>query len=231
MALIQFSSLVSAISGSIGGITFSKNRAGSVAKQRVTGHVAMKSKQSFALSLSALITSFWSQLPAGYKTEWNTYAATYPYTDRFGRVKTLTGMQYFKMIASNGYYTYGSFYTTPSVYITPPALPSFTVTLTTSDIIITFSTPIDLATTRLILFSSAPTKSIATTNRGSYSISSLAGVSYASSFSVKTQWEKAHGLNWVSIANLGHFNINIMLIPIQYTTLVSGLAVASNGSI
>ena len=231
MALLQLGSLFANLKGSIGGTTFSRNHAGVVAKSRLQGKKSMSSRQSLALSVSAQLTNLWTTLPTFLKLDWNTLAATYPYTDRFGIVKPLTGFQYFKMLASNNYFAGGSIAVDEFTYISPPALPSYTVTLTDSDIVITFSTPIDLTTTRLLLYASKPTKSLAKTNRGAYIYLPLVGLDYSSSFSIKTRWESVTGLNWASIANSGHFLINVILVPVQFTTGLSGLAVTANGSI
>ena len=229
MATIQLSSIVTDIKGSIGGTTFSRNRSGLTAKSKIVGKKSTTTKQQIQLQNNAQSLNAWSALSLTQKQVWNDYASIHTKTNRYGKVKNLTGFNWFKSIFNAWYYMYGTGTTVPPAYSYPAFLPSFTVTANNTDIIITWSTPIDTSLVDIFIYSSSPTRATASRTRGLYRLTSKGSVDYSSSFSILTGYENAHNIIWSSISSSGTFNLNILIFAISKSSGITGTAVTSVG--
>lgn len=86
---------VSAVSGSIGGTTFSRNRGGQYTRARA---VPITSTTTFAIAAKARLataSSSWQGLTAGERTAWAFWANANPSINTLGNSITLTGQQAF----------------------------------------------------------------------------------------------------------------------------------------
>ena len=231
MALIQLGPLISGIKGSIGGTTFSAIRAGIIAKPRLVGKRDISQKQRITLNESIAVTNQWNNLSASNKVLWNDYAVLNDFTDRYGVVKTLTGYNFFKLINTASFFVNGSYLSVPPAHAIPTALSSFTVATTSTDIIITPSLSIDPVTTGLEVFTTAPIKNTSVFKRGSYRLTPIGTIDYSVPFSIKTPWENTHNLDYISAYNGAEFNINVMLVPIDKSSFVTGAAQSAIGTV
>lgn len=230
MALVQTSSLISSIKGSVGGTTFSVNRAGLVAKKRLTGKKSITSQQRAALNTSMAATHAWNALTFSQKGVFNAYALANEYTDRYGTVKPLTGYQWFKQLSQTSAFFTGNQLTAPPAYAIPAALPSFTVDMISDNISINWSVPIDPGDVYIYLYATAPTRGKAALQRGSYRFLDVRSLDVTSSFSILAQWNEAFGLTYESMTSGAAFNINVLIYAIDRTSFNSGIAVSATGT-
>lgn len=105
MALLKLSAPASAISGTIGGVTYSRNKAGTYAKQWGKGSQPDTSWQSGQRSIVSSWPPAWSLLSNLQRAAWDSLAADPPETDydRFGTVVLLSGYQWFVRISTRQY--------------------------------------------------------------------------------------------------------------------------------
>lgn len=90
------SAFAGTMSGSLGGMTASRNRGGQYLRQRVVPTNPDTSPQSLVRSYLAAAVDYWSNsLDAAERLAWTTYAANVPTTDTLGNVLVLTGQQMF----------------------------------------------------------------------------------------------------------------------------------------
>ncbi len=95
MAIIRTSSIVAAISGSVGGVTFANAKRGLVARHR-PNHTRSQSESTLnARAKFARITQTWTTLTTEQRTAWNAIASSLPTTNRLGVSSTPTGFAYF----------------------------------------------------------------------------------------------------------------------------------------
>lgn len=231
MASIELGPLITDIHGSIGGTTFSKNPSGRIARTRSVGKRSLTIKQSISLHQNIAITNIWTGLNNTLKEDWNTFASLYTFSDRYGKVKTLSGFNWFVMINSNYFYVTGLYTVAPFTYLVPFSLPSFNVILTTTDMSILFSTPINQLTTEILVFTSIPTTSNAKYNRSQYRLTTVLPPVHDSLFSFKDAWESTHKLPWTSLNYNGNFNISVLIVPISLTSYMTGLGQTNSGII
>jgi hypothetical protein len=230
MALVQTSSLISSIKGSVGGTTFSMNRAGLVAKSRLTGKKSMTSQQRTALNTSMAATHAWNELTFSQKGVFNAYALANEYTDRYGVVKPLTGYQWFKQLSQTSAYFTGNQLTAPPAYAVPAALPGFSLNLIADNITVVWDTPIDVANLYIYLYATPPVRAKSALQRGSYRFLDVRSLDVETSFSILTQWNDAFGLTYESITSGANFYINVLIYAIERTSFNSGIAVTETGS-
>lgn len=230
MAIIQLGSLISNIKGSIGGVTFSNVRGGTVAKSRLTGKRIPTTSQSNALNNSKIITNAWNNLTAEQKQVFNDYALANEFTDRYGNTKSITGYAWFKMLCWASYFLDATLLTSPPAYSTPAALPALTVVCDVDSIVCTWATSINTATTGLLFYTSPPVRQGAGLVRGSLRLTDISSLDYSSSFNITTAWQNAHGLVWENLTVLGVFNIFVFAVPVKLASWVTGLGVSGVGN-
>lgn len=95
MARVLFGGGVTAVRGSIGGLTFQGNTSGNIIRSRPHTSKASTIRQTVAhAALSALLYE-WQQISTSQRDNWNTYAATWTKINKFGQTKKLTGANWF----------------------------------------------------------------------------------------------------------------------------------------
>lgn len=229
MALIQLGPLISSIKGSIGGITFSAIRAGTIVKSRLTGRKSKTQKQGISLNDSIANINQWNNLQNDDKEVWNQYAEINTLVDRYGITKILTGFNWFMLLNTSSVFLGDGFLVLPPEHQIPEAMPSYIVDALPNDLIVTTSIPINTITTGINLFTSSPQRSNALFNRGAFRLTDISGIDVSVPFSIKTAWELTHGLNYENTIANAIFNINTMIVPIDKTSYVTGTAQTANG--
>jgi len=90
MAIFQPSALISAVSGRIGGVEFSKGRAGSVVKSKRRNRLTLSERQTAATSILSSFTYWWNAATTETRNAWATYAKIVPVKNRFNQAITMT---------------------------------------------------------------------------------------------------------------------------------------------
>ncbi len=93
MALLKFSAIVNDVRGSIGGVTFSRNGSGAVARARVKPVNPNTALQSIARAIFSAVTALWNHggLTEVQREAWRTYAKNVPWLNKLGETITLNG--------------------------------------------------------------------------------------------------------------------------------------------
>jgi len=119
MARIKYSGLVDNIRGSIGGTTFQNNKHGYTIKRKPNmvhprSPLQNARKASFVAAVKA-----WQQLSSAQRTDWNTWASTYPQYAKFNPTSQLTGYEVF--VRNHSYiYMIGETPITAPAYVVNP---------------------------------------------------------------------------------------------------------------
>lgn len=230
MALIQVGSLISNIKGSVGGTTFSNNRAGTVAKKRLVGKRLPNTKQASALNQSVATTVAWNALTSAQQTVFNDYALANVYTSRYGQVKVLTGYQWYKQLSQSSFYFTGTQLTVPPTYSIPSALPTFSVLLGSDTISVEWSIPIDTSDIFIYVYATPFVRSQARVQRGAYRLLDMTGVDVSSSFQITLAWNNAFGLPYYPSVIGARVNISVLIFAVKKSSFNSGIAQTAFGS-
>ena len=98
MARIKLGTTIAGISGTIGGVTFSRNKSGPYAKGWARGPHTVTQLQSQTRTAFSAISQGWSTLTAGQRVDWDDWAAlpAQEQYDVFGDPYYLSGFQWFR---------------------------------------------------------------------------------------------------------------------------------------
>lgn len=91
MAKIKLGALAQDARGSLAGTTFTKNRFGAVARQKVSPVQPRTARQLEQRSTFSANSRGWRALTDAQRAQWNVYATNHPITDVFGDSQTLGG--------------------------------------------------------------------------------------------------------------------------------------------
>ena len=100
MAKVKFGSLATDARGSMGGMTFTKNRYGAVARTKVSPVQPRTALQTQRRNLFTVLSKAWRALSPIQRAAWNTWAASNPISDVFGDSKILSGNAAFQRVAN-----------------------------------------------------------------------------------------------------------------------------------
>ena len=101
MALIKYSALVSGMSGKLNGSVAARNKGGNYLRNKTTPVNGQTTFQQNARARFGGMSSNFRQLVADNVTAWNAAAANFPYTNIFGDVSYLNGLQLFTKLNTN----------------------------------------------------------------------------------------------------------------------------------
>lgn len=101
MALIKLGAFVTEVSGKVGGSIFSRNKGGAYVKNRVVPLNPDTNFQSAVRAIFASISQAWSGLTQNQITAWNNAVGDFPYQNRLGEKKTLSGKALFQRLNDN----------------------------------------------------------------------------------------------------------------------------------
>lgn len=126
MALIRTSSVVAAISGSIGGVNFVSGKSAPIARRRAyhkpTPSEAITTQQAYFVNA----TRAWRALTNRQRAAWRAVARDLPRTNRLGQTSALSGYAYFLKVAISALRLWGWQIQDPPELIPSPTLTTFT---------------------------------------------------------------------------------------------------------
>jgi len=231
MALITPSVLFDNIRGSIGGTTFSRSRAGLVAKRKPNGRKSYTNKQANVLKVQIYITGQWQYLTTVQQALWNAYADLYLQVDRFGTSKRLSGFNWFVHM-NNLKYTYSStILSVPPARVSAVVIDPFTLNLDNTTIGITFDAPINYAENLLFLFATLPNQLSRTTNRGKLRLIKTIDNAAFTTLDLTVDYNNAFGIDYASIANNSNFKLQLCMYSVNKISWMNSISLCSNSQL
>lgn len=214
MAKVQYGSIITDMSGSIGGITFQKNRSGSIARLRSGTRKNTTPKQSEAHALHTALIREFSLLTLPEKQAWDLFADANPKTDKFGTERVLTGQNMFESL--NYWYLRFGFplLKAPPIITLPTPVPTYNILLDTTQIGIEFAPPFEPASNSLIIFTTPPTNRVTQSMRPLWRFTIADASPSYSIIDFTTQWEEAHGIDHPAGGTGGNYNIGVLVMTI-----------------
>ena len=229
MAIIQLGELISNIRGSIGGVTFSKNRAGQIAKKRSAGRKSYSNNQANELKYQAYVSRQWQILTLTNKNLWNSYALLYPSTDRYGTVKSLSGFNYFCKVNNLNYKLNNLIMLTPPERVAPAVISSFDILATNNTLKIKFPDAINYDDNTMFIFASLPSQTTSSKNRGKIRLVSILTNPIGEEFDITADWELYFKTSYSKIASKGKFLIHACIYLVSNLSFENGIQICSVG--
>lgn len=101
MALIKLTAIVDNISGKLNGTVFSKNKGGHYMRSKSMPSNPKTSFQSAVRARFGAIAQLWGALTEAQRNAWRAMASEYPYTNRLGDTKILSGFALHQKLNTN----------------------------------------------------------------------------------------------------------------------------------
>jgi len=163
MARVTYGPLVTAVKGSIGGITFQNNSSGAIIRSRPRPTRSSTNKQTSSHAFFAEYLHQYQLLSLTEKQAWNTYATTWSKINKFGQSKILTGQNWFQSINYWRVQMDLSILSDPPTHLLPASPPSFEIVFTDESINLNLTSSFNFTENSLILWSTIPTRRTKTT--------------------------------------------------------------------
>lgn len=215
MARVQFAAPVSSIKGSIGGWTFQKNRSGNIIRLRGQASKQSTTKQTAAHELHQKFLQQFQKLGLPSKQLWDTFATTFPKTNKFGEDKVLTGQNWFESINQNRELINETILQIPPDHIIPVGVPATSLIIDSTSIKLDIATGTDLTDTAFIIRSTFPQTRTTTSLRSALRLTKIIEVAAPGIIDITSDWEAAHLLNYPPSATAACFTIAIMIQTLQ----------------
>jgi len=220
MAVILPGAIISDLRGSIGGVSFHQGRAGIIASKRSSQTKAKTVQQSEIQEIFIAALMNYQALTNTQKNLWNDYAVAYPHTNKFGQQRILTGQNYFFALNYYRFYVGESLFQEPPARVLPPATGNYSVTLSSTQIIVTFDTAFNPTNGGIIIFATIPTTTITTSHRSQWRIIYGSAIPPFTTIDLTADYNTKFGIDYGTIAANGTFNIGIMILNFN---LLSGV--------
>jgi len=203
------------IFGSIGGLTFQRNRSGKIVRMRPTvGKKSTSKQQSAHLTHNNLLRG-WQLLTNAEKDLWNTYALTWVKVNKFGQDKSLTGQNWYESLNYFRTLLSLSLFTSPPAHDLPTSPPTFEILLSDSSIEINFTSAHDYADSPVIVWVTVPTRKISNSINQIRKYALIIDSAPADPLDITSEWETATGIPWSPLVAFPNANIFVCLESVK----------------
>lgn len=232
MARIQLGALITDIAGSIGGYTFQTNRSGRIIRSRGGTFKNSTPKQTIQQANHTTIISEWQSLSLADRDLWNLFSLANTKTDKFGTVRTLTGLNWFEAINSTRKCFNLSILLTPPVHSLPVAPPVYDFTAGATTLEIDFNPPFAPVDTGLKIWTTPPLTTITNSLRSQYRLTKVIQSGPYDVIDITADWISTHNVPYPPSSQTFCFTIGVM---IQSCLLPNGICsvgvtnIADNG--
>ncbi len=218
MARVTYGSVITALNGSIGGITFQSNRSGNIARQRPSTYKSVSPAQNhYNLRLSAFVNKF-NQLSGIQKQLWNVYGDTYTQIDKWNKEKTLSGFNWYFLLNSNLDLLNGSSLTVPNGYTTPVTPGSFYCKPYSAGIYLYWDTSQLQENAGTFIFTTGPINRLTTSFRRNLRLTKVITDTNFEWINITSDWEATHNLTYPPATNLDRFSVGVAVLFVHALT-------------
>ena len=197
--------------GSVGGLTFQRNSAGAIVRQRPIPSKQTTTRQSISHAAHIKWLFEWQKLTQSQRDAWNVYADTFTKINKFGQVKFITGQNWFE--TSNYYMEVigEAIMTSPPIHTLPENPQTFNLVLSASQIQLNFTEAHDCTGNPILIWVSAPTKRNTPTVNQIRRLAQITEDCPIGLFDITAVWENAIGLPWTPATLFPNANIFVCL--------------------
>jgi photosystem II stability/assembly factor-like uncharacterized protein len=218
MARTQYGAMITELNGSIGGFTFQQNASGKISRTRVSRISSNTLKQGYPKRSFIYVASLWNGLSSVQKGLWNTFAAANPFTDYWGRIKALTGYNWFMALNINLWLMEITEITTPPTLGSPVVVPDFCLDVSDLALTVDFGTEYDPSDIELFIFASPPMRSASEKNRKDLRLINIHPSFPVTVIDITTAWQSYYAFSWPPSSYSGSFSILVAIAAVNYTT-------------
>jgi hypothetical protein len=203
------------IFGSIGGLTFQRNRSGKIVRTRPTvGKKSTTPQQNAHIKHTQLLQEY-QNLTLEQKQQWDTYAATFPKINKFGQEKTLTGQNWYESINFWRKALALPTLSTPPPHTLPQSPPDFDIEITETQLKLKPTQPHNYTDSPVIVWVSIPTSRATNSINQQRKFALIITEDPGSEINITTEWEAATGLTWQPLTSFPNAQIFVCLESVR----------------
>lgn len=218
MARTTYGDIITELTGSVGGVTFQRNKSGQITRQRPYTCVnPTPAQQARQLALTNLI-AFWQTMNPYHKVLWDELAAAHKHTTPWGKEKTISGYQWFlsyNLVAYNQ--GTGPFYD-PAPFTVVPPVQQFSVGGYPTQLVLDFDTEATFPSKYAGIFATPPLRQSSLKLRRPTYFIKLWETAPTTVLDITAFYEQYFGVNWQSLHTTGQCTIIIRMVNYLFNT-------------
>lgn len=157
MAIVEYGANITALKGSIGGFSFHVNRSGNIVRLKGATRKQVNNLQTEKQLLHSKYLQLWQNLTPSQRLAWNTFGDTYTKVNKFGDIRTLTGLNWFESVNQNRELFALSILNDPPTHELPTAITNFELEATSANLKVKNFVPSVAANTGIKIYVMKPT--------------------------------------------------------------------------
>lgn len=219
MASIQVGGPITALRGSIGGVTYQSNRSTPLARSRATGTRRMTSRQASVITKAAGLTVTWRTLSFPDQEKWLLFANAHHRVNKYGQERVLSGYQWFLTINAALALTGTPAVIAPPDYLFPDVPQSVNLIAFASLLQIEYAFQSLQPTTRMVIYTTPPRVSVGLSPRSLFRLTKVFTPQESAVLNIVAEWVSVHKMPFPPT-----FPANFQLAALVYTVhSVTGL--------
>lgn len=231
MALVEFGGTVTNLTGSVGGWTFQRNRAGAIVRNKPRGPIAPTPSQTAQQAQFFSLIQAFQALSVADKLAWNAFAIANPKVNRFGITKVLTGQNWYTSINDSRDRLALARLSTPPTFSAPEAITSFNLVVDAVKIEISSITPNNPTDTGIFIATTFPNTLTTNKQRSAFRATKDVSSGPFGTIDLTSDWEAAHNLIWPPSGIAACINIGVVIVPVRPTTGITGVGLQKIGGV
>jgi hypothetical protein len=231
MAKVTYGSMITALTGSIGGVTFQNTKAGSIARLKPSPRKFTTAQQQIQHQLFTYLLNQYQLLSDSDKLLWKNYANLYPHITHWGEGKTVSGLSWFM---SQNYYRYllnGTILSQPAPHGTVAGVNSGMVVIDNIQVVHMFDETVYRPNEFLFIYTTPPIRESQPISRKDYRFTKMVNMEEIWLTYLTDEWKAVHGMNYPPQAVDNRFSISFMLFVVSQDSYLSCVSSFYNASL
>jgi hypothetical protein len=204
MARVLYAPTITEFRGSVGGVTFQRNANGAIAKLKNSQKFSLSTAQSITSSNLSRVASLWSTIGSGAQASWNAFALAHSRTDFYGRVKNLSGFQWFCSCNLNLITIGEPLLSNAPTYVSPGSLSNPVIGPSGSSLLLNLDSPGPSSGYALVGFVTPPTGSSSLLSRVQKKLIVVYKSTPINSIDLTSEYLTLFGIDWETFADTNH---------------------------
>lgn len=215
MAIVEYGPFITDMKGSIGGITFQHNASGKIARIKPKPNLSQTELQRQQHQAVNFYNIEWHKLTLVQQQAYNTYAGLNQKLDRFGKLRSITGFNWFFSINYNRQVFKYPIATTPPAYNLPTSLTTAILMVTPVAIGINLSPMWVPVNSGLYIYFTSPITTTGLNFDRQLRLVYADDPGSIGNLVLTSEWSKVWDMTWNNIYVAGGFHIGCLIIPVN----------------
>jgi len=222
MAIVEFAAPVTALTGSVGGWTFQRNRSGNIVRIKPRSTVNPTARQTTVQSKFISLIQAFQALTSGQKLQWEAFAAANTKENRFGVQKELSGQNWFSSVNFARESLGLAILLVPPANLLPEQITAFTLTVDLTKIEISALVPNTPTDTGILIFTTTANTLLTTAQRSDFRATEIVTGGPFGTIDLTASWESTHKLDWPVGSDLDCLSVGVAIVPVRASTGITG---------